>query len=213
MIALLAAASFFPLRFGTMQLTWRGGGVAVSKVAVTVVSPLNVTTQLVVPEQPPPDQPAKAESEAGVAVSVTWVPAVNACEHVEPQSIPAGLLVTLPEAPARLTVRVWAIGAGVVSIVHWRVTSEAFPMKSRARTVKVWLPSARPEKSNVPVHGARGVPSTEHWKVGREELVEKVKLPARLAVVPLGPLSTMFGSGCATTPGSTRMREFPLSAR
>ena len=59
------------------------------------------------PEQPPPDQPPNVEPAAGLAVSVTIVPSSNDAEQVEPQSIPAGLLVTVPlPPPARATVRV-----------------------------------------------------------------------------------------------------------
>ena len=43
-------------------------------VAVTVVAAVIDTTQLPVPLQPPPDQPAKFESELGEAVSVTLEP-------------------------------------------------------------------------------------------------------------------------------------------
>jgi hypothetical protein len=48
-----------------------GGGELVVNVAVTVVSLFTVTTQLPVPEHPPPDQPANVEPESAVAVSVT----------------------------------------------------------------------------------------------------------------------------------------------
>jgi len=66
------------------------------KVAVTVWSALITTVQVPVPEQPPPLQPAKVEPAEGVAVSTTDVPSAKACEHVDPQSTPAGLLVTVP---------------------------------------------------------------------------------------------------------------------
>ncbi len=60
-----------------------------------------------VPEQPPPDQPAKAEPVAGAAVSVTTVPLEKDCEQVDPQLIPAGELVTVPvPAPPLVTVSV-----------------------------------------------------------------------------------------------------------
>ena len=42
--------------------------------AVTEVAAVTDTTQVPVPEQPPPDQPVKVEPVAGVAVSVTDVP-------------------------------------------------------------------------------------------------------------------------------------------
>ncbi|HEV8098072.1 MAG TPA: hypothetical protein VGP56_02930 [Gaiellaceae bacterium] len=41
------------------------------KVAVTDCSAFMVTVQVPVPVQPPPDQPAKLEPEAGEAVKVT----------------------------------------------------------------------------------------------------------------------------------------------
>ena len=54
-----------------------------------------------------PPKPAKVEPASGVAVSVTTVPVAKAAEQVAPQSIPAGLLVTVPvPAPSLLTVRV-----------------------------------------------------------------------------------------------------------
>src|ERR1051325_10456926 len=65
-------------------------------VAVTECAASIVTTQSPVPEHPAPDQPAKSELVSGVAVSVTTVPWAKACEHVAPQSIPAGLELTDP---------------------------------------------------------------------------------------------------------------------
>jgi hypothetical protein len=51
-----------------------------------------------------PLHPAKDEFEPAVAVSVTWEPTVNFALHVGGQTIPAGLLVTVPvPVPARLT--------------------------------------------------------------------------------------------------------------
>ena len=75
------------------------------KVAVTEVAAFIVTLQVPVPVQPPL-QPVKVEPAAGAAVKVTTVPVVKAVEHVAPQEIPAGLLVTVPlPAPALETVR------------------------------------------------------------------------------------------------------------
>src|SRR5438034_679532 len=75
------------------------------KVAVTVVAAETVTTQVPVPEHPPPLQPLKVEPVAGLAVSVTAVPLVKLAEQVAPQVIPAGELVTVPlPVPALLTV-------------------------------------------------------------------------------------------------------------
>jgi hypothetical protein len=110
----LAAPSFLPLSLGTTQRVLGCGGWTIVKSAVTVVSPFKVTVQVPVPEQPPPDQPPNVEPEPAVAVSVTGVPAANACEQAEPQLMPAGMLLTLPEPlPDPLTLRVCVTG-GIV---------------------------------------------------------------------------------------------------
>jgi len=68
---------------------------------------LTVTVQGPVPRQLDPVQPAKDEPAAGVAVNVTIVPAGNEAVQVDPQSIPVGLLVTVPDpGPLLLTVSV-----------------------------------------------------------------------------------------------------------
>lgn len=51
--------------------------VSALNVAVTVIVESMVTTQVPVPEQPPPLQPAKIALAPGVAVSVTMVPTAN----------------------------------------------------------------------------------------------------------------------------------------
>ena len=77
------------------------------KLAVTEVAAVSVTWHVPVPEQPPPDQPPNFEPEPAEAVSVTDVPFANDAEQVEPQSIPAGELVTEPDPlPDVLTVSV-----------------------------------------------------------------------------------------------------------
>src|SRR6185312_10496834 len=103
--ARFARLSVLPLTFGTTQGFGLGFGMRL-KVAVTPVAAFMVTAQEPVPEQPP-DQPANVEPLAGAAVKVTVVPCVNGCEHVAPQSIPAGELVTEPDpVPALETVSV-----------------------------------------------------------------------------------------------------------
>lgn len=81
------------------------------KVAVTEVLAFKVTVQVFVPVQPP-DHPAKLEPVAGVAVRVTAVPALKLAEHVVPQLMPLGLLVTVPlPVPARVTLKLGCAGA------------------------------------------------------------------------------------------------------
>jgi len=85
-----------------------------TKVAVTVVAAFIVTVQVPVPEQPPPLQPLKVEPVAAAAVRVTIVPFAYDAEHVVPQLMPVGELVTVPPpAPAFETVKVDPVDAPV----------------------------------------------------------------------------------------------------
>jgi hypothetical protein len=54
------------------------------KVAVTALLASIMSVHTPVPEQPPPLHPMKIKFFAGVAVSVTVVPAANACEQALP---------------------------------------------------------------------------------------------------------------------------------
>jgi hypothetical protein len=79
-----------------------------------------LTTQEAVPAQAP-DHPANAEPEPAVAVSVTLTVGAKDALQVEPQSIPAGLLETVPEpVPVLETARVLLPGDAEPS--NWAVT-------------------------------------------------------------------------------------------
>jgi hypothetical protein len=70
-------------------------------VAVTATFEFIGTVQLPRPAHGDPLQPANTDPAAGVAVMVTDVPELNAAEHVAPQLMPTGALVTVPDpAPA-----------------------------------------------------------------------------------------------------------------
>ncbi len=101
------------IAFTKVALEVRGSSVKVngvpgeSKVAVTVVLAFNVNMQAPAPEQPPPLHPMKTEPASRATPRVTEVPLSKDAEQVPPQSLPAGLLVTVPlPVPALVTVRV-----------------------------------------------------------------------------------------------------------
>ena len=84
------------------------------KVAVTDAAPVMLTAQVLVPEQPPPLQPAKVEPADGAAVSVTVLPWPNDAEQVAPQLMPAGDDVTVPApVPVLVTASVYVLSAKV----------------------------------------------------------------------------------------------------
>src|SRR5437588_7841156 len=69
-----------------------------SKVAFTCWAGSSLTVHEPAPEQAPP-QPEKVESSAAFAASVTLVPPSKLAEQCVPQSMPAGLLDTVPLPP------------------------------------------------------------------------------------------------------------------
>ena len=90
-------------RLDTVRVRRDGDG---PNVAVTEWAAFIVRVHAPVPVQSP-DHPVKLSPDAGVAVRVTSVPPAKLAEQVEPQSIPAGLLVTVPlPLPAFETVSV-----------------------------------------------------------------------------------------------------------
>ena len=89
-----------------------------AKLAVTVVAAVSVIAHVPVPLHPPPLQPVKVEPAAALAVRVTGVPLAKLAEQVAPQSIPAGLLVAVPEpVPAGTIVSTTGTGAKVAVTV------------------------------------------------------------------------------------------------
>src|SRR5215831_12719099 len=77
-----------------------------SKMAVTEVVVVSVTTQAPVPLHPAPLHPVKVEPTVGAAVRFTTVPLAKLPEQLGPQVIPAGALVAVPlPAPIFTTAR------------------------------------------------------------------------------------------------------------
>jgi hypothetical protein len=91
------------------------------KVAVTDLACVITTIQEPVPVQAPL-QPAKIKPAADEAVRVTVVPESNGYEQCTPQSIPNGLLTTLP-LPTLVSVNVCtAVNVAVQVLLRSRVT-------------------------------------------------------------------------------------------
>src|SRR5436309_2609295 len=87
------------------------------KLAFTACAALIVTTQVPVPLHPAPLQPVNTEPLTGAAVKVTDVPLANEALHVTPQSMPAGLLVTVPlPLPVFVTVRAYTYNCVKVAL-------------------------------------------------------------------------------------------------
>src|SRR2546425_700751 len=87
------------------------------KVAVTDWAAFTVTTQIPVPLHPAPLQPVNTDPLAGAAVNVTDVPLANDALHVAPQSMPAGLLVSVPlPLPVFVTVRAYTYNCVKVAL-------------------------------------------------------------------------------------------------
>ena len=79
--------------------------------AVTDVAWVIVTSHGAVPAQPAPLHPLNRDPGSGKAESLTTCPKLKLAEHVEPQSIPGGDVVTDPDpSPNVVTVSVatWA---------------------------------------------------------------------------------------------------------
>src|SRR5829696_9159092 len=92
-------------------------------VAVTSRARSIATVHVPVPEQPSPSQPANVDPDAGVAMSVTEVPCVKLAEQPDPQSMPAGLLVTVPLPPPEQPAPVQPVKAEPLSAVAVSLTS------------------------------------------------------------------------------------------
>jgi hypothetical protein len=88
-----------------------------TNVAVTAVLELTVTVHVPVPAHAPPLQPVNTDPLVAAAVNVTLVPELNNAEHVAPQLIPDGELVTVPEpVPAFVKASVYCGGGAGLNV-------------------------------------------------------------------------------------------------
>jgi hypothetical protein len=128
----------------------------VLKVALTEVAELTVTTQAVVPLQPPP-HPTNVDPDVAAALSVTGVPGITDCVQAAPQVMPAGTLVTVPvPVPFFVTDSVTVAPPVAEPLTpHERVSPLAMKLTLLAklpalvgwnRTVTVWVAPGASEK-------------------------------------------------------------------
>ncbi len=121
------------------------GWLASVKLAVTSRASSIVTVQAgAVPVQAPL-QPEKTDPDAACAVSVTDVPAAKSAEHAWPQSIPAGLEVTVP-APSP----VWATASGKPDPLPKSTTLPTRSIPEPAQPVETQLPRSSQVTRNFP---------------------------------------------------------------
>ena len=176
---------------------------------MTVVAALSVTVQVPVPEQPPPVQPEKVEPAAGVAVKVTAVPLANAAEHVAPQEMPVGLLLTVPEpAPDLLNVSVKDCSVNVAVTV----------VSALSATVQVPVPVQPPPLQPVKVEPAAGVAVrvTAVPTVNEAEQVAPHEMPEGALVtvpLPVPVLVRLRAKDCWTKPAVTEVAALSVTVQ
>ena len=113
-----------------------------SKLAVTVCAAPIVTVHVAVVPVHAPDQPVKVEPAAAVAVRVTVLFWLKLVLQVAPQSIPAGLLETVPAPDPDLVIANWtgiAVNVAVTALAAVMATVHVVvdPVHAPAQLVKV----------------------------------------------------------------------------
>src|SRR3989442_1223114 len=98
----------------------------IENVAVTERLSFIVTVHVVVVPLQAPLQPLKRAWVPGVAVSVTVVPVLKLAEQIDPQVIPAGLLIAVPPAEPRIATvnvtEVLSVNVAVPGVWDWGAT-------------------------------------------------------------------------------------------
>jgi hypothetical protein len=188
-------------------------------VAVTVWAAVIVTEHPPVPVQPAPLHPANVDPSEAVAVSATTVPLAKAAEHVVVggQTIPAGLLVTVPvPLPASFTVKVklFAFAAKLATtVVAAVIVNVQVPVPSQgpapqpvnvdpAEAVAVnviWVPLAKPEEHAVPQLMPVGTLFTVPVPFPAGVIRSVTFVLAPIVAVTLAVLFGWFGSGRSET--------------
>jgi hypothetical protein len=193
------------------------GGFTVSADSATVELELNValtdcaefivTLHAPVPLHAPP-QPAKVEPESGVAAKLTTVPLAKLAEHVVPQEIPEGVLVTVPvPLPLLDTVRV----KGPAFALKFAPTDFAASMVTLHAPVPVQAPL---HPANVEPESGVAVKFTTVPLSNVAEQLEPQEIPAgELVIVPVPvPLFvTVRVKGVEDDPAINLLRTFVVA--
>src|SRR2546425_681738 len=189
-----------PTRFGSVKVK----GPVTLNVAVTTVAPTRVTVQAAVPEQLPPLQPANTEPPSGITVSVTTVPLTKLAEQLEPQLMPAGVLVTVPmPALETVSVKVWSVKVAVIVVAAEIVTVQV--------PVPVHSPPLQPVKAEpasgvaVSVTTVPSIKSDAHVLPHEIPSVDDVTLPLPVPCfstvrVKVGALVQVYVEGALVSP-------------
>jgi hypothetical protein len=184
----------------------KGPGFAV-KFALTDFAASMVTLQAPVPLQAPL-QPANVEPESGAAVKLTTVPFAKLAEHVAPQEIPEGVLVTVPvPVPLLATVRVKGPGFAV----KFALTDFAASMVTLQPPVPLQAP---PQPANVePVSGVAVKFTTVRLSKLAEHVVPQ-EIPAGVLVtvpVPVPLFVTVRAKDVGGAPVINLLRTFVVA--
>src|SRR3989442_3484665 len=115
----------------------------IENVAVTERLSFIVTVHVVVVPLQAPLQPLKRAWVPGVAVSVTVVPVLKLAEQIDPQVIPAGLLIAVPPAEPRIA----TVNVTEVLSVNVAVTVVLALSVTRPVPVPLQPPSLHPPKA------------------------------------------------------------------
>jgi hypothetical protein len=161
-----------------------------SKVAVRVLVAVTATVHCGPATLSHPRQPANVEFESGFAVNTTVASVANRAEQTEPQLIPEGALVTVPEPAPALTTETANDGT-IVNVSAF----EAPPPGGGLRIATLAVPAAAISlaeivaRSCVRLTNVVGRFAPFHWITELETKLE----PLAVRTKPGAPAATVFG--------------------
>jgi len=157
-----------------------------AKFAVTMVLVVTASVHGLVPEQPPPDQPVKAEPVAGVAVRTTLAVGAKEAAQVAPQS----MLVVAAGVDVDATVPVPSPARTMVKVLDGSEKVAVTVVAAASATVQVLVPEHPPpdQPTNTEPVAAAAVRTTLAPLLKDAEQVVPHEIPAGFDVtVPVPP--------------------------